>query len=83
MIVHNSIQNVVNFLKISWYVIAHYLDLVQLWCVSLTFSSAFVPFESLQQYFSFFQNGSKFQNFGLGKGEIKKSISNLPTELYQ
>ncbi len=73
MIVHDCIQNVMNFSKHFMVYYAYYLDLVQHWYVSLTFSFAFSPFKSLQQDFSFFKNGSKFQNFGLGKGEIWKS----------
>ncbi len=48
---------------------AYYLDFVQLWYISLTFGFAF---ESLSQDFGLFRNGSKYQNFGLGNGEIWK-----------
>jgi hypothetical protein len=37
--------------------------------ILLTFSFAFGPLKSLPQHFGLFQNGSKFQNFGLGNGE--------------
>ncbi len=49
---------------------AYYLDFIQLWYISLTFGFPFGPFESLSQDFGLFRNGSKFQNFGLGNGEI-------------
>jgi hypothetical protein len=49
---------------------AYYLDVVQLRYILLTFGFAFDPFKSLNKDFGLFQNGSKFQNFGLGNGEI-------------
>ncbi len=73
MIVYDSIWNVANFPEISWYIMAYYLDFIQLPYISLTFCFTFSPFESLSQDFSLFQNGSKFWNFGLGDGKIWKS----------
>jgi hypothetical protein len=70
MIVYNSIQNVVNFPKISHYILAYYLEFVQLRYILLTFGFAFGHSESLPQDFGLFRNGSKFHNFGLGNGEI-------------
>jgi hypothetical protein len=64
------LQNVAKFPKISWYIMAYYLDFIQLRYILLTFSFAFGPFESLRQNFGLFQNGSKFQNFGLGNAKI-------------
>jgi hypothetical protein len=55
--------------QISQYIMAYYLDFVQLWYISLTFG----PSKSLSQDFGLFQNGSKFWNFGLGDGKIWKS----------
>ncbi len=48
---------------------ASYLDFIQLQCIWVTFGFAFGSFESLPQHFGLFQNGSKFQNYGLGDGE--------------
>jgi len=44
-------------------------NFIQLQYTTLTFSFAFGPFETLTQNFGLFQNGSKFQNFGLGNGK--------------
>ncbi len=58
---------------ITNYIMACYLDFVQLQYISLTFGFAFGPFKSLPQNFSLFRNSSKFQNFGFGDGKIWKS----------
>jgi hypothetical protein len=60
MTVYDSVQNVVNFPKISWYIMSYCLDFVQLEYVSLIFSFVFGPFESLPQDFGLFRNGTKF-----------------------
>jgi len=72
---YDSIWNVANSPQISWYILAYYLDFIQLWYILLTFGFAFGPFKSSNKDFGLFQNGSKFQNFGLGNGEIWKSQS--------
>jgi hypothetical protein len=64
------LQNVANFPEISWYIMAYYLDFIQLRYISLTFSFTFGPFECLRQNSGLLRNGSKFQNFGLGNGKI-------------
>ncbi len=71
-------EHVENFPKISQYIMAYYLDFIQLWYILSTFSFALGPFKSLPQNFGLFQNGSKFWNFGLGDGKIwKKSVATL------
>jgi len=60
----------VNFPNISQYIMAHYLDYIQLRYISLTLSFTFGPSESLPQDFGLFRNGSKFLNFELGDGKI-------------
>ncbi len=59
--------------------------LFQIWYISLSFSFAFGPFESLPQNFSLFWNSSKFQNFRLGDGKSWKSqyCRYLPDHLRQ
>ncbi len=46
-----SLHNVANFPKILQYIMAYYLDFVQLLYILLTFGFAFGPFESLPQNF--------------------------------
>ena len=69
MIAYNSVWDVAKFPEISWYIMACYLDFVQLPYISLTFGFAFGPFKSLPQDFGLFWYGSKFKKFGLGDGE--------------
>ncbi len=57
---NGSLRMVANFQKISQYIMAYYLDFVQLRYILLTFSFAFGPFKKLLQNFGLFQNDSKF-----------------------
>ncbi len=73
MIVYGSLWNVANFCDISQYIIAYYLDFIQLQYILLTFGFTFGQFKSLPQNFGLFQNGSKILNFRLGNGVSWKS----------
>jgi hypothetical protein len=57
MIVYDSIQNLAKFHEKSQYIMANYLDFIQLCYILLTFGFAVGPFKSLPQDFGLFQNG--------------------------
>ncbi len=48
MIVYSSLWNAANLPEISWYIIAYYLDFIQLWYILLTFG--LVSFEMVQNF---------------------------------
>jgi hypothetical protein len=73
MKLYEIVWNCMKFFKISQYIMAYYLDFIQLWCILETFSFAFGAFESLPQHFGLFQNGLKFRNFRLRDGVSWKS----------
>jgi hypothetical protein len=66
MIVHEMQQIFPNFEGVLWILLRFHSSSIYF----IKFGFGFGPFKSLPQNFGLFQNGSKFQNFGLGDGKI-------------